>query len=130
MLNEVTIPIGLRGKSELVVTPEQTAIRYGSGLVEVFATPSMVALMESTALGSLTDNLPEQLTSVGTSVNIRHLKASPVGRMLNCESRVIEVHGRKIVFEVSVWDGEILVGHGSHVRYVVNKQEFMSQFES
>jgi predicted thioesterase len=130
MINEVSVPIGLRGKMEKIVTAEQTALSFGSGLVEVFATPSMVALMETTAMRSLGDYLPGHLTSVGTSVNIRHLKASPVGRKLHCESRVIEVQGRKIIFEVSVWDGETLAGHGTHVRYIVNKEEFMSQFSS
>lgn len=130
MLNEVNIPLGLRGKMEIIVSPEQTATRYGSGLVEVFATPAMVAVMESTALVSMGDYLPDHLTSVGASINIRHLKATPVGRTLRCESRVIEVHGRKIIFDVSVWEGETLAGHGTHVRYIVDKKHFMSQFES
>lgn len=129
MSNTPNIPVGLRGKTELVVSPDQTASRYGSGLVEVFATPAMVAMMENTALMSISDYLPEHLTSVGASINIRHLKATPVGRTLHCESRVIEVHGRKIIFDVSVWEGETIAGHGTHVRYIVDKQQFMSQFE-
>ncbi|MBK9292410.1 MAG: thioesterase family protein [Bacteroidetes bacterium] len=130
MSNEIAIPLGLRGKTELIVTPDKTAATYGSGLVEVFATPAMVAMMENTALQSINDYLPPHLTSVGASINIRHLKASPVGKKLFCESRVIEVLGRKIVFDVSVWEGESIAGHGTHVRYIVDKQQFMSQFES
>lgn len=129
MHSEMNIPIGLRGKKELTVSPQQTATCFGSGLVDVFATPAMVALMESTALGSLSEYLPAHLTSVGASINIRHLKATPPGRTVYCESRVIEVHGRKVVFEVSVWDGDTLAGHGTHVRFVIDKQQFMSQFE-
>ncbi|HMM11820.1 MAG TPA: thioesterase family protein [Bacteroidales bacterium] len=130
MTTDIIIPLGLRGKMELTVEPEQTATHYGSGLVEVFATPAMVAFMENTALCSLNDILPSHLTTVGASINIRHLKATPIGRKLRCESRVIEVNGRKIVFDVSVWEGEMLAGHGTHVRYIVDIQQFMSQFQN
>ncbi|PKP47913.1 MAG: thioesterase [Bacteroidetes bacterium HGW-Bacteroidetes-1] len=121
------IPMGLKGEQHLCVAEENTAINFGSGLVDVFATPAMVALMEMTALKSIHEYLPEQMTSVGTEVNIKHLKASPIGRQLRCESKVQEISGRKITFEVSVWDEELLVGHGTHTRYIVDKEKFLSK---
>lgn len=125
---ELNIQIGFKGKKKLVVATENTAIHYGSGLVEVFATPAMIALMETTALESIEQYLPEGFTTVGTEVCVKHIHASDVGSVLLCESRLNEINGRKLVFEVSVWDEELLVGHGTHTRFVVDKQKFIAQF--
>lgn len=125
---ELNIQIGFKGKKKLVVATENTAIHYGSGLVEVFATPAMIALMEATALESIEQYLPEGFTTVGTEVCVKHMHASDVGSVLLCESRLNEINGRKLVFEVSVWDEELLVGHGTHTRFVVDKQKFIAQF--
>ena len=124
---ETTITKGIKGEHHLTVTDENTATRYGSGLVDVFATPAMIALMEQTSLQSIAWLLPHDKTSVGTEVCVKHLRATPVGHKLRCESRVTEVQGRKVIFEVSVWDDQILVGHGSHTRMVVDKEKFMAQ---
>ncbi len=123
---ESTISKGIRGEQHQVVTPASTALQYGSGMVDVFATPAMIALMELTALKSIAWLLPEGSTSVGTEVCIKHLRATPVGKTLRCESRVVEVQGRKVVFEVSVWDDQLLVGHGTHTRFVVETAKFMA----
>lgn len=124
---ETTITKGIKGEHHLMVTDENTATRYGSGHVDVFATPAMIALMEQTSLQSIAWLLPHEKTSVGTEVCVKHLRATPVGHKLRCESRVTEVQGRKVIFEVSVWDDQILVGHGSHTRMVVDKEKFMAQ---
>ncbi len=126
-MNNIHLSPGMKGMQELTVNVKDTAIQYGSGLVEVFATPAMVALMETTALRSIQDFLPENATSVGTEVGVKHLRASAIGHQLRCESTVIEVSGRKITFELTVWDDMILIGHGTHVRHIVDKEKFMSQ---
>lgn len=126
MIN-IQIKVGLKGKQELTVSENDTAKKYGSGLVEVFATPAMVAFMELTALKSIESLLPESMTSVGTEVNMKHLRASAIGHFLRCESNIIEVKGRKITFELTVWDDVILVGHGTHVRHIVELEKFMAQ---
>jgi fluoroacetyl-CoA thioesterase len=123
----VQINKGIKGEHELTVTENDTAVKYGSGMVNVFATPAMIALMEITALKSIEPYLPEYVTSVGTEVNMKHLRASAIGRTLRCESVIIEVNGRKITFELTVWDDSILVGHGVHIRHLVDKEKFMSQ---
>lgn len=87
----------------------------------------MIALMEQTSLQSIAWLLPHDKTSVGTEVCVKHLRATPVGHKLRCESRVAEVQGRKVIFNVSVWDDQILVGHGSHTRMVVDKDKFIAQ---
>lgn len=123
----VQINKGIKGEQELTVTENDTALKYGSGMVNVFATPAMIALMEVTALRSIESYLPDYVTSVGTEVNMKHLRASAIGRTLRCESTIIEVNGRKITFELTVWDDSILVGHGVHIRHLVDKEKFMSQ---
>jgi predicted thioesterase len=123
----VQISKGVKGEMEFTVTENDTAIKYGSGMVDVFATPAMIALMEITALKSIEPFLPVNVTSVGTEVNMKHLRASAIGRTLRCESTITEVNGRKITFELTVWDESILVGHGVHVRHIVDTEKFMTK---
>lgn len=116
-----------KGKQQQVVTKELTAARYGSGLVAVYATPAMIALMEKTCQESVQDQLePGQLT-VGTLVNVRHLKATLVGMMVECESELLEIEGRKLVFKVSAWDEKGIIGDGLHERFIINEKDFMKK---
>jgi predicted thioesterase len=126
MLN-INIKPGITGEQKLLVEPKHTASSYGSGDVNVLATPAMIALMELTARISVESLLPPGHTTVGTEVGVKHLRATPTGHILRCESKVIEVTGSKLQFEVQVWDDEILVGHGTHTRAVVDLEKFMSK---
>ena len=119
---------GLCHKEMLVVEHKDTAAVYGSGALEVFATPAMIALMEKTCLESVADKIGEGNTTVGIAVNIKHLKASPVGSTIRCESTLIEVDRRRLVFEVKCFEGETLVGEGIHERFVVDSKKFMCKF--
>ena len=119
---------GLHHSETLVVEHKDTAAVYGSGAVEVFATPAMIALMEKTCLESVADKIGEGNTTVGIAVNIKHLKASPVGVTIRCEAHLTEVDRRRLVFEVKCYEGETLVGEGIHERFVVDSQKFMSKF--
>lgn len=120
--------IGLTHSEEIVVEHKDTAAVYGSGALEVFATPAMIAMMEMTSLKCVIDQIGEENTTVGIAVNIKHLKASPVGHTIRCEAKVIEVDRKRLVFEVKCFDGEDLVGQGTHERFVVNSAKFMSKF--
>ena len=119
---------GLRHSETLVVEHKDTAAVYGSGALEVFATPAMIALMEKTSLESVADKIGEGNTTVGIAVNIKHLKASPVGSAIRCEAEIIEVDRRRLVFSVKCFEDETLVGEGIHERFVVNSEKFMSKF--
>ena len=119
---------GLHNSVTLVVEYKDTAAVYGSGALEVFATPAMIALMEKTCLESVADKIGEGNTTVGIAVNINHLKASPVGSTIRCEAEITEVDRRRLVFEVKCFEGETLVGEGIHERFVVDSQKFMSKF--
>ena len=119
---------GLHHSETLVVEHKDTAAVYGSGALEVFATPAMIALMEKTCLESVADKIGEGNTTVGIAVNIKHLKASPVGSTIRCDAEIVEVDRRRLVFSVKCFEDETLVGEGTHERFVVDSQKFMSKF--
>ena len=119
---------GLHNSVTLVVEHKDTAAVYGSGALEVFATPAMIALMEKTCLESVADKIGEGNTTVGIAVNIKHLKASPVGATICCEAELVEVDHRRLVFKVKCFEGDTLVGEGIHERFIVDSEKFMSKF--
>lgn len=91
---------GIRGRIETVVTQKESAKTLGSGLLDVYATPAMIALMEGCASQSVALYLDEGCGTVGTAVNIRHLAATPIGMKVYCESILTEVDGRRLLFNV------------------------------
>ena len=119
---------GLHNSVMLVVEHKDTAAVYGSGSLEVFATPAMIALMEKTCLESVNDKIGEGNTTVGIAVNIKHLKASPVDATIRCEAKLVEVDRRRLVLEVKCFEGETLIGEGIHERFIVDSEKFMSKF--
>ena len=119
---------GLRHSETLVVEHKDTAAVYGSGALEVFATPAMIALMEKTCLESVANKIGEGNTTVGIAINIKHLKASPVGVTIRCEAELVEVDRRRLVFSVKCFEDETLIGEGIHERFVVDSKKFMSKF--
>lgn len=124
----MNIKLGIKGEEKEVVRHENTAAAYGSGLVEVYATPAMIALMEKTCYRSVMPYLSEGEGTVGTHVNISHRKASPLGTVITCHSEIVEIDRRRIVFKVEAFDdsGE-LIGDGAHERFVINVEKFMSK---
>ena len=117
---------GIKGKQTIVVTPAQTAAYYGSGALEVFATPAMVALLEETAWRSVQPYLEEGQATVGTRVDIRHLAATPLGGKVTCESELVEIDRRRLVFKVEVFDEKTKVGEGTHERFVIQSEKFLA----
>ena len=121
---EIKILPGLEGCEEQIVVYDDTAAKYGSGLVEVFATPAMIALMEKTCLKSVLNQLPKGFGTVGTKVNIVHTKATPIGMKVICNSKLIEVDRRRLVFEVIANDENGEIGRGQHERFIIDVEKF------
>lgn len=118
---------GLKNTLTITVTADKTAKVMGSGTLDVFATPSMVALMEQTAAESVQPLLDEGITSVGTKINVEHLAADPVGIEVTCESTLTEVDGRKLCFDIVVSDAHGIVGKAYHERFLIKAESFMSK---
>lgn len=122
----MTTPLqpGLEGRAELVVGDAHLASAVGSGLVRVFSTPMLVALMESAAVNALAPVLTAGHTSVGTRIDVRHLAATPPGMRVTAFARLVEVTGRVLVFEVWADDARERVGSGRHERAIVDQARF------
>ena len=121
---------GIKNRKEAIVTAELCADAWGSGGLAVYATPAMVALMESTAWSSVEPYMEEGKSTVGTKLDIAHVSASPVGARIECESELIEIDGRRLVFKVSATDDAGLIGEGTHERYIINVEKFMARTEA
>lgn len=118
---------GLTGTAETVVRETNTALAMGSGSLHVFATPSMIALMEQAACNAVAACLDEESTSVGTLVNVTHDAAAGMGKKVTATATLVEVQGRKLVFEVTAADEDKQIGKGTHERFIVNKEKFMAK---
>ena len=121
------LEVGIKGKESISVTQENTAESVGSGMLPVFATPAMAALMEKTAALSVAEHLADGEGTVGISLNIRHLAATPVGLTVECESELIEIDRKRLVFTLRVSDGKEVIGDGTHERFIINNEKFMAK---
>ena len=119
------IKINSKNTKELLVEQKHSASSYGSGLVDVFSTPAMIALMEQTCNEQLLQFLDEDEVSVGIEVNVKHIKATPLGDKVKCMSEIIEVNKNKITFKVEAFDSKGKIGEGIHKRAVVKKENFL-----
>lgn len=125
----MSIKTGLKGRAETMVVESNTAAAVGSGLVPVFATPYMVALMENAASSSLLPYLEDGQGSVGIHLDVSHEAATPIGMKVWAESEVTAIDGKQITFTVSAYDEAGLIGRGTHKRAVITIERFMSKVE-
>ncbi len=123
----MSITIGLKGRSETVVTEHNTADAVGSGLVPVFATPYMIALMENAASISLLPYLAADEGTVGTHLDVAHTSATPIGMKVWADAVVTAVDGKKITFEVSAFDEAGEIGRGTHERFIIRPEKFLAK---
>ncbi|MCD7819310.1 MAG: thioesterase family protein [Lachnospiraceae bacterium] len=118
---------GIKGQQSVLATEENSAKALGSGTLEVFATPAMVALMELTAQVSVAPYLQEGEGTVGIRVDITHDAPTPLGMTVTCESELIEVDGRRLVFQVDAYDAQGKIGSGRHERFIINNERFQTK---
>jgi len=120
------IPIGAQGSFTLLVQPEHLANRFKDAMLPpVFATPVMIMVMENAALNAIKAYLDPGESAVGTAVNVRHLAATPAGRVVLGEAEVTKVEGRQIEFAVRASESGREIGAGSHSRVVIDMAKFM-----
>lgn len=124
------LTLGIKGHCEQIVTAEVTADRIGSGLVKVFATPMMVALIEQTCLESVAPHLEPGQGTVGTHVDVSHCAATPVGMRVWCDSELVEIDRRRLVFAVRACDECGLIGEGRHERFVIDNAKFQAKIDA
>ena len=118
---------GIKGTIELTVTKDKCAGAIGSGELDVFATPAMIALIEQTAWKSVAPYLEPGEGTVGTALDVRHLSATPVGLRVRCETELRLIDRRRLVFDVRVYDPFGLVGEGTHERFVIQVEKFLKK---
>ena len=124
----ITIPtLGKTATAKATVTESNTAKAVGSGSLDVFATPMMIALMERAACECLADCMAPGRTSVGTAINIEHTAASPVGADITATATITAVFGRKIKFTIAAHEGQQEIGKGTHARMMIDEDKFMKR---
>jgi predicted thioesterase len=121
------VQTGLSAEITTVVGPQQLASTYGSGAVEVLATPAMIALMEGAAARAVQPSLPPGSITVGTRVDVRHLAATPLGVEIRVRAELVEVDGRRLVFKVEAFDPSDKIGEGTHERAVVDPGRLLAR---
>lgn len=121
------IKVGLTAEKSVTVREDLTASSMGSGGLDVYATPAMIALMEAAAVAALDPNLTEGKASVGIEINIEHLAATPVGEQVRARAEITAIEGKRVFFSIQAWDEKEIIGSGTHVRYVIDVERFMSR---
>lgn len=121
------LKIGIIGTQNTIVGEKDTAEARLSGLLPVYATPALIAFVEYTCFQSIMPELEEGTGTVGTALNFKHLSASPVGAHIRCESELIEIDGRRLVFNVNAYDDFGLIGSGIHERFIIKNDRFMQK---
>jgi fluoroacetyl-CoA thioesterase len=121
---------GLTAEIEHMVSDDDTASRWGSGLVPVFSTPALVGLMESAAVQALIGSLAPGQTTVGGHIDVQHLAATPIGMQVRVRAELTAVEGRKLFFTIQAWDAVEKIGEAKHERFIVDEVKFLSRVQA
>ena len=126
----MSLTVGSKGKAETVVTDQNTANAVGSGLVPVFATPYMIALMENAAVNAVQAQLEEGQGTVGTKLDVTHDAATPIGLKVWAEAELTNLEGKKLTFAVKAFDEAGPIGGGTHERFIITVDRFLAKAEA
>ena len=117
----------MKFNTEIIVNGSDTANAYGSGNLDVYATPAMTALMENAAMNCVAQELPDGFTTVGIEINVKHIRATPVGVKVRAEALLEKAEGKKLFFKIEAYDDLGKISEGIHIRYIVNSEEFIKK---
>jgi predicted thioesterase len=121
---------GIENRRDDTVSVKNCAAALGSGGLDVYATPSMVTLMEGSALYAVSDILPPGWTTVGTELNVKHLSGTPLGMKVYATAELISIDGRELLYTVDAFDEAGKIGEGTHKRFIVEIEKFMAKVEA
>jgi predicted thioesterase len=128
-MSQILVP-GIRLINTKTVSENDTAAVYGSGLLDVLSTPAMVAFMEQTAMKAVEACLNDGEGTVGTEINVKHLKATMVGKSITCTATLKEVNGKRLLFHVEASDDSGKIGEGLHERYIIENEKFIEKIKN
>jgi predicted thioesterase len=129
-MNDFNLKAGMTGEASVIVNASNTALKFGSGSVNVYATPAMIGLMENASINAVDRHLLEGYVTVGIKIEIKHMAATPIGMKVIANAEVIEIDGLKIKFKVEAFDEKEKIGEGKHNRYIVKLSDFLRKAES
>lgn len=130
MNNKLDAIIGSKATKSELVTNKNTAKTYGSGDIDVYATPAMVGLMEGASILLLDKALETGFSTVGTKIDVNHVAATPIGMNVTAEAELLEVTGKKLVFKISAFDERGTIGEGTHERFIIEVEKFLNKTNS
>ena len=123
-MEEFDLKISASGEARTMVSNDNTAVKYGSGSVDVFGTPAMVALMEEAAINAVDDKLPEGYATVGIHLDVRHIAATPIGMNVTARAELTNIDGNKLIFRIEAFDESEKIGEGTHQRFIIELGRF------
>ena len=129
-MNDFNLRIPMHGEARTKVTGDNTALKFGSGSVDVFGTPAMIALMEEASINTVDKKLPEGFATVGIELGIKHIAATPKGMNITASAELLEIDGKRLVFKVEAFDEVEKIGEGTHQRYIIELDKFKSRAQS
>lgn len=126
---EINLKTGMKGKVEDTVVESNTAAKFGSGSIYVYATPMMIGLMENAALNAVDEDLGKGYSTVGINVNVNHIAATPMNKKVWAEAELTKIEDKKLFFNVTAFDEDKKIGEGTHTRYIINIEKFIEKVE-
>ena len=124
---EFNLEVGLTAEAQELVSQENTAKKYGSGSIEVYATPAIVGLMENASLKAVDPKLPEGYSTVGIHLDVSHLAATPIGMNVIAKATLEAIDNKKLTFKVEAFDDQEKIGEGTHTRYIIQIDKFLQR---
>jgi len=121
---------GVKLSRRYIVTEHHIAKHLGSGGIEVLSTPSMILFIEETCRLIADENLPQNLTTVGTHIDVYHINPAPMGAGIEVRATLLHVDGRRLAYWAEVWMGNRLIGYGIHERFIVDREKFLEKAKS
>ena len=126
---DFTIKPQSNAETSELVTENNTALKFGSGTAKVYATPAMVGLMEHAAILAVDSHLPDGYGTVGISMNVKHVSATPIGLTVTAKATLTEQDRKKLTFHVEAYDDAGLIGDAIHERFIIESEPFLAKAE-